>query len=254
MHYLNYILTTLFLPITYPIAYMPKWLGIILVSLLTSVIALLVYKRVSNPDAIREAKDKIKAGLLEVILFKDSPRQIFKSQIYILRANIRYFTSNLKPIFYLIIPFVMLIIQIEPHLGYRPFNKGEVFVFRYMNDKPVSLKFSGLKQETEAMNIDNSYLIRLKQEANDKGVIRIEDDIRLYVNSKDGLFVGSDKSLLSLIRPLKWGSLNHIDGYNIPYQSADIDFIGLKTYWLYPYFILTIVFGFGLKGFLKVEL
>jgi len=40
----------------------------------------------------------------------------------------------------------------------------------------------------------------------------------------------------------------------VVYPSARLNLFGLKIHWLVAYFVLSIIFGFGLKGWFKVEI
>ncbi|MBN1232166.1 MAG: hypothetical protein JXA60_02285 [Candidatus Coatesbacteria bacterium] len=259
MHYLNYFLTTLFIPFSFIAISLPDWVAITLISLLTSVLALFVYKKVSDPLKIKTAKSMVKAGILEMLLFKDNPAQTVKSLKFVLSANLKYFLANLKPVAYLIIPAIVLIIQVEPHLAHRPFKKNETFLFSLRGINKPDVEFKGLIKETDPFFLEeeNRYYWRLKYNSDKDAIIKLSDktrEIKVKGSKNSFLFSGSSKSLSGILSPVPYNALDGIQAYEIKYPEREIEFLSVKTYWLYPYFLLTILFAFILKGFFKVEL
>jgi hypothetical protein len=70
-----------------PVAAVPGWLSITLISAVLGVLLLLIFKYTSNQRAIGRVRDDIKANLLAVKLFKDSLSVTFRSQARVFGAS-----------------------------------------------------------------------------------------------------------------------------------------------------------------------
>jgi len=55
-----------------PFRGMTPWIGMAVISLVTGIFMLLIFRLTSNQKGIRQVKDKIKAHLMEIRLFKDN--------------------------------------------------------------------------------------------------------------------------------------------------------------------------------------
>lgn len=104
------------------------WVGLVALSLVSAVGALLVFKKVSNQNAIDHVKRKMQASLFEIRLFNDDLRAIFKAQAGFLGANLKYLALNLVPLLWLFVPFVLIFVHLEPRYRYQPAEEGSEFV------------------------------------------------------------------------------------------------------------------------------
>ena len=89
------------------------------VSLLVGLFMLFIFKRTSNQAGIRRAKDRIKAHLLELRLYKSDFGQTMRSQGRILAANGRYFLHALKPMLVIVVPILLVLVQLDARFGAR---------------------------------------------------------------------------------------------------------------------------------------
>ncbi|MDP6979391.1 MAG: hypothetical protein QF570_12445 [Myxococcota bacterium] len=90
------------------------------------VVALQVYKMVSNQAAIISVKRQISMHLLEIRLFRDDIMQVFKSLVQIVVKNFLYIAHNLTPMVVMLVPMVMVMVQMVSHYGYEPSKVGAV--------------------------------------------------------------------------------------------------------------------------------
>jgi uncharacterized membrane protein (DUF106 family) len=88
-----------------PVAAVPGWLSITVISAVLGVLLLVIFKYTSNQKAIGRVRDDIKANLLAVKLFKDSISVTFRSQA-------RVFAGSFKLLFYAIVPMLVMIIPV----------------------------------------------------------------------------------------------------------------------------------------------
>jgi len=104
---------------------LPPFWGLASLSALFAVGALLVFKRLSNQKGIRAAKDKVMAYLLQVILFQDDVRTVLRAQGKVLRYNFVYLGHNLVPMVFLVLPFILVVMNLDPRFRFDPVRTGE---------------------------------------------------------------------------------------------------------------------------------
>jgi len=232
--------------IFFPFRSMSPWVGMILISFLTALLMLFVFRFTSNQEGIRRVKNKIKAHLLELRLFKDSLSLSFKAQ-----GNI------------LLTPGQETILKVELEEGQNPL------------DIDLALEPStGFDIQTPPLRMEEEREINWRLKAREKGV----HDLTLMVNGqKLTKKVAIAQRPLSKISPLKVrrSFINElinpgespfpedlpIETIEVKYRAKDINLFGWNIPWLLgippwliAYFALSIILGFVLKGIFKVEI
>lgn len=93
---------------------------------LMGVLAILVYKAVSNQAALARVKSQIAMRLLEIRLFSHDIVQVLKSTGAILGKNLVYLGNHMLPMAVMIVPFVVILAQLVAHYAYEPSPRGSV--------------------------------------------------------------------------------------------------------------------------------
>ena len=125
MHIVNLVVGRAVDLVLWPFRGLSPWFGLVVVSLLTALLMLEVYKLTSNQAAIRRAKDRIKAHLLEMRLYKDNMRVTLGAQAGILKSNLAYMAANLKPLAVMIVPLVLILARLSLWFDRAPLRPGE---------------------------------------------------------------------------------------------------------------------------------
>ena len=86
---------------------------------------LLIFKKISNQDGIRQTKNRIKAHLLEMRLYKDDIWLSIRAMLLILLNNLKYLTLTFKPLLILMVPVIIILIHTGTRYAYRPVGVGE---------------------------------------------------------------------------------------------------------------------------------
>ncbi len=136
-----------------PLIGVSGWLALGAVSLLTALIALLVFKYGSSQSRIRRAKDIALARILEIRIYKDDLSGIFGAFGRILLATARYLSLCLFPLLVMMIPIGLMLIHMAAWFEWRPLRNGDtVLVTAAMDGEslPVLESSSGIRIETEA--------------------------------------------------------------------------------------------------------
>lgn len=248
------------------------WLAMVVVSFITGVGLLAIFRYTSNQRGIRRAKDQVLADLLEVLLYRDDMRAVIRAQGRLLLHNAVYLRFALPPIVFIIIPFMLFAFQLELRYGHRALTPGEsaivgVAVAPDVNLDGVTLSVpDGIELETHGLRMPsvNEVDWRIRAETPGEFVIRVGAQGNEY---EKGLVVGSWGERVSMARvaggfldllknpgepPLPDGAPIH--SIRVNYPGANMRAFGWSMLWLWPWLILSMIFGYALKGPLGVQI
>ncbi len=258
-----------------PFRGMSPWVGMILISFLTGLLMLFVFKWTSNQQGIQKVKNRIKAHLLELRLFKDSLSQSLRSQGNILRCNLTYISYSVKPMLVMIIPLILILIQLNFWFGYESLKPNESVILKIKlaeDQNPLETQIavhpsSGLVMETPPLRIEESQEINWRFSATQEGIQQFTVTINGETVIKK---VSVAQKPLSKISPLKtnnkfldqlmYPTESPIKGQipvkaiEIQYPTKSMNLFGWKLHWIIVYFALSIIFGFAFKGIFKVQI
>ena len=271
----NSVLGKLFDILFLPFRNMSPWVGMVLISLLTSFLMLFIFRHTSNQAGIKKAKSLIKAHLLELRLFPDDMRIQFRAQGRILLANLKYIGHNSKPMLVMIVPVLLILIQLNLWFGARSLKPGESAILkirlggdRFPSEMAVDVEPPPqIEIETPPLRIEDEAEIDWRVKAKETGFGQVTLVVGGKTIVKDVAVGAKPLAKISTIRvgrnildqvfnpgerPLPSGSL--IRSVELKYPAARMDFFGLHIHWLVIYFVLSIIFGFAFKGVFKVEI
>jgi hypothetical protein len=274
MRWLNAALGGLVSAVLYPFRGLPPIVGLTLVALLTSVAILLVFRATSDQKALRRVKNRITAGILEIRLFRDDLRTIFRAQWDILRHSLTYMRLSLVPMLWVIVPIILLMIQLQFHYGYRPLEPGESAIVKVSladdgraGDVELMLSTVGpVEVETPLLLLPGEGEADWRIGARGKGAHELRlaaPDVELVKS----VAVGAMRGAISPRRPSS-GLLDQllypveapvpgdgpVDSIEVAYEAATVSLLGWETHWMIVFFILTIVFAFALQKPLRVTI
>jgi len=236
---------------------------------------LFIFRYTSDQKRIKETKDRLKAHLLEVRLFKDDLRIQLSAQKDILLHNFTYMKLALKPMLFMIIPVVIILIQLDGWFGYRPLKPGESAIVSVklsdnstdaLSNISVESPDKGLLVETPPLRIPEEREVSWRVRANEPGGYNLTFNVSGSTFQKRVVISNGQLDRVSrVVASSLWDAfLNPSEesiGKNplmkkieVDYPSRSIEFLGWHVHWLVVFFILSIVFGFAFKGFFKVEI
>ncbi|HTS74923.1 MAG TPA: hypothetical protein VMG40_01900 [Bryobacteraceae bacterium] len=108
-----------------PFAGRDPFLGVCVLGAALGVWALCVFRLVSNPKKIGEAKRSVQARLYELRLFSDEPALVWRAQTGLIAANARYFGLILMPALIIAIPFALGFASLDSFYGRKPLAAGD---------------------------------------------------------------------------------------------------------------------------------
>lgn len=275
MHAVNLVFGGIVGAVIWPFRGLSPWFGMTAVSLLTALLMLEVYKHTSNQAAIRRAKDRIKAHLLEMRLYKDTMRVTLGAQAGILKANLAYMGANLKPLAVMIAPLVLILAQLSLWYDRAPLRPGQETLVKATVEPsadPVSFGLElevppGFEITAPAVRIPDEHEVIWRIKALTPGPGRLV--LRAGGTAIEKSVIVGDGPLVRVSALASRGSFwkrvlypgepplpsgMPVRSVEILYPAGSLVAFGLQVHWLVAYLVLSIVFGFALKGVFKVEI
>ena len=84
----------------------------------------------SDQEALFNAKQRLKAHLLELLLYSNDMVLSMRAQKDLFLTNLSYIRCTLRPILFLLIPVILLLVQMDMRYGIRPLQVGETTLLR----------------------------------------------------------------------------------------------------------------------------
>ena len=254
------------------------WLQVAGLAMVTAVIAMLIFRHASNQRAIRRIKDLIISHLLEVSLYRDDLRVVLRAQRGVLWHNLRYLGHALVPLLCMVIPVGVLFLQGELRYAHRPLKVGEKAILAVKlgpggDTARVRLEPPpGIAVETAPLRIPalNEVDWRIRGTSVGRHPVRVLAGTSEQVNlvsvgspSVVGIVKvpllplpgdgerGNHSSLSGRAAALPGGQIASI---RVTYPAADMKLLRWRMYWVWPWLALSLIFGYALKGPLRVQI
>ncbi len=262
--------------------------GMIIISALTGVLMLMVYKYTSFQKYITLAKDRIKANFLAIMLFSDSFSVLIKSILNILKWNLFYMANNLLPLAVMMIPVLFLLVQLNFWYGYTALEEGREALVTVEVDKSISLYTAdisltsdgGVEIESKGLRVPSKNEITWRVRGKEAGeyhlTVKVNDlseRKRIVIGSPgklyrvapighdgnfwDSVFYPGQEKLTGKIRYFTIGAPDKsgvITLLNNGYETVEMKFLFWEIHWIIVYFILSIIAGLSMKGIFKVDI
>ena len=270
--WLNTGMNTLFGLLRGPMAALPAWLSLTIVSALLGVVLLVLFKYTSTQAAIARVRDRIKAQLLAMKLFKDNIPVVLKSQIQVFIAAVMLLVYSIPPMLVMALPFCLVLGQLGLWYQARPLAINELAL--------VTMQLSGPKNapippvslaSTDAVNliagpvrVPSKQQVYWQIQAAQLGTHQLQFHVGDVQIQKE-LAVGSGFMPVSLKRPsLNIGDLilypsekpfnkaSPIRSIEISYPDRTSPVTGSGT-WIITLFVVSMLCAFMAKPFFNVK-
>jgi hypothetical protein len=243
-----------------------------LLSLLTTLLALLVFRYGSNQRALRRAKDRLEAHVLEVRLFQDQLRVVLRAYARLLGGVLIYLRHSLRPLALLALPLLIILIQLESYFGHAPVQIGNNFIVKARiagnaSLDEVSLRLpNGLKLTSPALRIAEQREIDWRIQADRPGQCAVDVLVAGEAFTKQ-IIVGEG---LSRVLPARMRTnlveqflhpgeaqlpdAGPLESIEIQYKPRNVRLGGFDLHWLVPFLVITLLGAFALKGVFRTEI
>lgn len=256
----------------------PAW-GLVVISAVTGVAMLYIWRYTSNQDAIKDVRNKISANLLATRLFKDNLSVTFRAQRLILWQAIRLLGHSVRPMIIMLVPFVLIMAQIGLRYEFRPLAVGKKARIK------VTLREGAVTKDADWKKLTESVVLPAGLTADPNDPCRVTKlrtmDWRI-TPTKAGIHtltfkVGADTLSMPLcigdglerISTVRGGKFfdrllysaepsipqsSVFEAMQVYYPTRSTPILGYDVHWLITLLILSIVFALVFKPFVKVNL
>lgn len=254
-----------------PVMRLPGWLSCAVLAGITAVLILVMYKYTSNQKAIRRIRDRVKANLLAMRLYKDSLQVTLSAQKELFTAGVALLVNSLVPLAVMLVPMIMILAQLQSWYGYEPLAPGAEAVVTVQLDSSESLSSVKISSISGAHIVTGP--VRIQSLAQAAWVIQADKagggKITFEVNEEEfekSLAIGqgqyaqispfrpgpiiTDVLLYPAERPFKSGS--SVQSVTVDYPQREWK-VGITNSWLVDFFIMSCALALLLKNAMKVS-
>jgi len=260
-----------------PFRAMHPAIGLIVVSIVTGIVMLFIFGRTSNQGAIHRVKNRLKAHIAEIWLFRDDLPQMLAAIGRVLGRTGGYLAHSLRPLLFIMVPVLVIMVMLGVRYQHRPLMPGEtatvaVFVSddAWTRDDAVHLEATdGIEVVTAPLRIPErgeiDWRIRALRAGDERLTLvtpRGRQEKRILVRDGGGplttIAPGRGKAfsaefLTFPIEPPLPGSAGIRSFKVIDWPVRELHIAGLKVHWLVGFFVVSLVAGFAVKGLFGVE-
>jgi uncharacterized membrane protein (DUF106 family) len=255
-----------------PLGHLPILVSLAVVSLVTAIAILLVVRAASNQQAMAAVKRQMYADLLEMRLFNDDLRAMWRAQWSMLQHNGRYLRLSLVPVLWTFVPLALVLTQLQFHFGYAEVGVGEpvlvTAVLKSRGDLPDAVLEvpRGVRLDSAAIRFPalQQVVWRVVADTSGEFVLAVRAGGATYEKT---LCISGGLARRSPVRPaarmvdqLQYPSETPLPdsaslaSIGVAYADRPIDVIGWQVPWFVAYVALSFAFALALKKPLRVTL
>ena len=247
----------------------PIW-GLLFISILSGVVLLLIYGRVSNQAGLRAVKRKIGACILEAVIYRHDLHVSLRAQGRMFLHGFRYFGFALLPILILMVPCLILLAGLNVRYGALPFKVGDHALVSAVVASGTELRAVRLSQ-VPGVKVSPPDRDLQARKISWRVDFEAAGQPRLDLTLPSGqvtqqLFAGGPAPLISSGSYSSWfWTLLFPGGVRLPsslgleavetqYPEARYNLLGLELHWVVVFLIVSILAGLVGSKFFDVEI
>ena len=260
----------------------PWYIDFIVISVLSALLFLVIFKKLSNQKMIRFYKNRILGHIFSIRLYKDQPILTLKIVLSIFGYQLIYLKYMLTPLIVIFLPLMVLTVQLNNRYGYLPLKEDDHFMIEAKLDKTrtpdieksletikwntsrgIQIETPPLRMVSEATVIWRAKVIPLQTERQffqisvdgtaetvEKKIITAMTKERFSPEKRkwdlSGLFINNGEEFIAKTSPFK--------SITVSYERASYPFLVWQTDPIILYFILILAFGLIFKPILRVSI
>ncbi len=250
------------------------FLVMLVVSAITAVWALLLFKAVTPQARLTIVRDRLFGHIYEMGMYQDHLRVVGRIQRDLAKANFRYLGLTLPALFVLIIPMVFTMAQLDSRFNLRPFERGETTVLSVTLADDASITLDQISLETPPSitveagpvrdEVSGAVAWRLRAEDRGTHTVRLLDGTT-EIGSRE-LVVGDDLTRLAKSSKRNWlhGVLKPgaptlrndgpLDEVTLRLPQRHTKYLGVEMHWMVAFMVFSLLAGLALKDVLRVSI
>src|SRR3989344_6394446 len=120
-------LNTLLDPVFNPLLQFPPLVGVLIISLIISVMITVIYKFTTNQSLMRDLKNEMKELQKETKELRSEPEKAMQVQKKAMETNMKYMMHSMKSTIFTILPIIIIFGWLNANLAYEPILPGQEF-------------------------------------------------------------------------------------------------------------------------------
>jgi hypothetical protein len=237
--------------------------------------SLYIFKYSTSQEALGRARSRIQGHLLEMRLFKDSPRSMLSAQWGLLKENGRCLIIGLIPLILMAPPLVLLFPHLESRMAWQPLHPGQqVLVCATMSEEASPqlmavrlVPSDGVTVASPPLRIPSLREVSWRIQTKTPGrhwlsllVSGQSESIAIVVSNRSMEKIVPEKRTSNWWNDLLAGGTPNLSAesalqrISIDYPKREIPFLFWRWNWLVVFFVEVLLVGWILKYFLKVEI
>ena len=249
---------------------------LIIYSAATGILMALVFKYISNQDALARVLDQSRGNALAIKLFKDDLSGIFVSLFNVLRLMALRIWYSVAPVLVLTIPMILILAQFYLRFEYRALAPNETAIVELQVDPKGWMKFRDTKiqpgssviVETPALRDKESNSIYWRIHTDQSGTAQIKWDLDDQLVEKT-VVSSLDNYTIQKVNFRRGGSLwldrvwfvgepsysrdSPVARATVHYPKRETPIFGFSIPWWATFFVVSIIVAFCSQPFLKVR-
>lgn len=243
-----------------------------ILSVACAILTLLVFRWTSNQKAIRQAKDRIGAHILEIRLFPDQLSVVARAYRALLGSLLIHLRHSLRPLLVMLAPLFIIFVQMETYFARAPLEASKDFLVRatlaegYPIDSAVIHLPAGIELTAPPVHIPRDREIDWRLQAVHSGSYEVELTMagagfaklvevgsglrRVNPERKRGAFWQAVVSPGELPLP----EAGPVESIQVQYPVREIQVWRWGLDWLVAFLVMMLVAAMALKGVLRTEL
>lgn len=248
----------------------PAW-AMVYLSAITAVVCVWLFGLTSNQKAIEQIKERIGGNLIGVRLFQNDLGIVMRLQGRLLGLTARYMGHSLVPMCVMLVPVILILIQMNEYYESRPLQPGETTLLKVKVTEPgllsqISLvESASLPADAPPVPMPAENEIDWRLQAASSGDTALSLQLGEQSIAKSAAVGGPWRRLTTtrgssiedrLLNPGEPGleARHGIERISLNYPKAALEILGLQLHWLVWFFILTLIIGYAIKGFMGVKI
>ena len=254
--------------------------GLIVCSVVTGIVMLVIFGKTSNQTAIHAAKGRLKAHIAEIWLFRNDLLGMMVAVVRVLAHTGRYFAHSMRPLIFLLLPVLIIMVLLGVRYQLRPFFPDETAIVAVAVDDVAwtrgdavqligspGVEITGPPLRMPRLGEIN-WKIRAVSPGEHKLTLRTPNgEVTKKIQVMDPAEIAKDRSIIAAGRGRTFSSTFLLFPVEPPLLTSDgisqfavegwptrnLRIFGFGMHWLIVFFIVSVLGGLAVKDLFGVE-